>query len=89
MELEKLVDKRFRTVEGKWRDELELVDEALGRPHIALSIPLPEGCEGMEEAFRKLPEDEEFVRELQCFIREALRRRREGGGGGGEATTAE
>lgn len=68
----RLVEKRFKAYEEKCLEEIELVDEALGRPHITIDIALPEGCEEMREEFEKLPEDEDFIKELQDFIREFL-----------------
>jgi predicted nucleic-acid-binding protein len=73
--MENLIEKRFKSVEEKYREELDLVSEALGKPCIILHVQLPEGCEEYRELFEELPHDEEFMAELQEFIREALRRR--------------
>lgn len=73
--LEKLIIKRFKTYEDKCKEEIDLVEEALGRPHILLDVALPEGCDHLREEFEKLPEDCEFREELQSFIRDVLMRR--------------
>lgn len=73
--IEKLIMKRFKNFEEKCREEIDLVDEALGRPHVTLDIALPAGCEELREFFEKLPEDEEFKSELEAFIRNYLKRK--------------
>ncbi|MEM1667322.1 MAG: hypothetical protein QXE91_02670 [Thermofilaceae archaeon] len=73
--LERMIMKRFRNFEEKCREEIELVDEALGRPHITLDIVLPAGCEELKEIFEKLPEDEEFMKELEKFVRDYVKRK--------------
>jgi hypothetical protein len=73
--MEELVEKRFKSVEGKYQLERELVSEALGKPCITLHVQLPEGCEEYRELFEELPHDEEFMVELQEFIRQALKKR--------------
>lgn len=83
--MEELIEKRFRALKEKYQEELDLVSEALGKPCIVLHIQLPEGCEEYRELFEKLSEDEEFMAELQNFVREALKRRAERRAEGGEA----
>mgnify|MGYP000063349055 CR=1 FL=1 len=75
--MEELIEKRFKSVEEKYREELDLVCEALGKPCIILHVQLPEGCEEYRELFEKLPGDEEFMAELQEFVREALKKKAE------------
>ena len=73
--MENLIEKRFKPVEEKYREELDLVSEALGKPCIILHVQLPEGCEEYKELFERLPEDEVFMAELQEFVRQALKKR--------------
>jgi len=73
--MEELIERRFKSVETKYQEELELVNEALGKPCIVLHVKLPEGCEEYRELFEQLQDDEEFMAELREFIRETLRKR--------------
>lgn len=72
---EKIVERRFKAYEEKCLETIELVDEALGRPHITIDIALPEGCEEFRDEFEKLTEDEEFVEEVRKLVKKYLQKR--------------
>ncbi len=73
--LERVIERRFKTYEEKCVEEIEFAEEALGKPHVMISIALPEGCEGLVEEFRRLPEDEEFINEVRNLVRRYLERK--------------
>lgn len=72
---EKIVEKFKRVGE---RYERELVEESLGRPCISLRVEMPEGCKGLEEEFKSLSRDREFMDELRELVKRHLGRRKSG-----------
>jgi hypothetical protein len=47
-----LIEKRFKSVDEKYREKLGLVYEALGKPCIILHVQLPKGARGTENFSR-------------------------------------
>ena len=77
MGAEKIVDKKFKRFEERFRKEKELIEQSIGRPHISLDVELPKGCEDMEKEFKSLSEDKEFMDELRDLVKKHLDRKRE------------
>ena len=75
MGAERIVDKKFKRLEERYKEERGLVEESLGRPHISLSVEMPEGCEGLEEEFKSLSQDKEFMSELRDLVKKHLERK--------------
>lgn len=70
--MESFVEKRFKKYKEKCKKEEEIIDEMLGYPHITLNIRLPDGCEKFSNEFINLPNDLNFIKELEKFIKKYL-----------------
>ncbi|MEM1509718.1 MAG: hypothetical protein QW291_06835 [Thermofilaceae archaeon] len=70
--MESFIEKRFKKYKEKCKKEEEIVEEMLGYPHITLNIRLPDNCENLADKFINLPNDLNFIKELEKFIKEYL-----------------
>ncbi len=80
--IKKRSGERFRSHESIYEREKELVEEAIGRPRITITIELPEGYEDMRGDFERLKDDPEFVEDVRRLVRDHLDRRRGAEGSG-------
>ncbi len=76
--VESLIERKFIKYIGRYELEKECVEEAVGILHIRLTIAMPKGCEDMEEAFRELEHDPEFLLKVEELVRKRLDEKRGG-----------
>lgn len=75
--MDRIFRRRFERRKKVYEEEKGKVGRALGKPHITLTIELPESCKGMEQEFEQLPEDRQFKKELEEFIHDYIVRKSE------------
>lgn len=73
--MDRVFRRKFERRRREYEEEKEKVDKALGKPHITLTIELPESCKGMEQEFEQLPSDKQFWEELEEFIHDYISRK--------------
>jgi len=73
--MDRVFRRKFERHRREYEKEKEKVDKALGKPHITLTIELPESCKGMEREFEQLPDDKQFREELEEFIHDYIARK--------------
>ncbi len=76
--IKKKCGERFRSHEGIYEKEKELLEEAIGRSKITITIEMPRGYENQRGDFEELRNDKDFLNDVKQLVKEHLDRKKAG-----------